>query len=111
MNTNDIVMNKEVFDTVTNAIVEQAAADYMRCKKRKYKLNTYIYKYKGERVLGERRLRFIRECDRRIAEVLNFFNGEWYSAICNIDKKYLLDRLDAVYDEELVELILRATAR
>ena len=110
MNTNDIVMNKEVFENVTNAIVEQAAADYMRYKKRKYKLNTYIYKYRGERILGERRIKFIHECDRRIAEVLNFFNSEWYSAICNIDKKYLLDRLNAVYDEELVELIIKSAS-
>ena len=40
-------MNKETYETVTNAIVKQAAEDYMRYKKRRYKLDTYIYKYKG----------------------------------------------------------------
>ena len=108
VNTNDFVMNKDIYETVTNAIVEQAATDYIRCKKRKYKLNTYIYKYKGERILGERRLKLIRECDRMINDVLRFFKGEWYSAICKIDSKYLLDRLDEVYEEELVDTILRS---
>ena len=107
-NANDFVMNKEVFENVTNAIVEQAARDYIRCKKRKYKLNTYIYKYKGERILGERRLKLIRECDRMIDDVLRFFKGEWYSAICKIDSKYLLDKLNAVYEEELVDDILKS---
>ena len=102
-NANDFVMNKEVFENVTNAIVEQAARDYIRCKKRKYKLNTYIYKYKGER-----RLKLIRECDRMIYDVLRFFKGEWYSAICKIDSKYLLDKLNAVYEEELVDDILKS---
>ena len=107
-NTNDFVMNKETYETITNAIVKQAAEDYMRYKKRRYKLDTYIYKYKGERILGERRIKLMQECDRMIADVLNFFKSDWYSMICNVDSKYLLDKLNAVYEEELVDDILKS---
>ncbi len=102
-NTNDFVMNKETYETVTNAIVKQAAQDYMRYKKRRYKLDTYIYKYRGER-----RLKLMQECDRMIADVLNFFKSDWYSMICNVDSKYLLDKLNSVYEEELVDDILKS---
>ena len=102
-NTNDFVMNKETYETVTNAIVKQAAQDYMRYKKRRYKLDTYIYKYRGKR-----RLKLMLECDRMIADVLNFFKSDWYSMICNVDSKYLLDKLNAVYEEELVDVILKS---
>lgn len=106
-NTNDFVMNKENYEAVTNAIVKQAAEDYMHYKKRRYKLDTYIYKHKGERILGERRLKLMHECDRMIADVLNFFKSDWYTMICNVDSKYLLGKLNAVYEEELADVILK----
>ena len=50
----------------------------------------------------------MQECDRMIADVLNFFKSDWYSMICNVDSKYLLDKLNAVYEEELVDDILKS---
>lgn len=76
-------------------------------KRIRYKLDTYIYKHKGERILGERRLKLMHECDRMIADVLNFFKSDWYTMICNVDSKYLLGKLNAVYEEELADVILK----
>ena len=50
----------------------------------------------------------MQECDRMIADVLIFFKSDWYSMICNVDSKYLLDKLNAVYEEELVDDILKS---
>ena len=35
------------------------------------------------------------------AEVINFFNGEWFDACTKLDAKYILDRLNKEYEDGL----------
>ena len=77
---NDGVMN------LCNAIVEQAAKDYLKAKKGLYLKNP---KNKSR----------IEKLQWRLEETTNFFRGKWYRTICTIDGEYMLQKLDEEFEE------------
>lgn len=77
---NDGVIN------LCNAIVEQAAHDYLKAKKKLYLENpenkTRIEKYQW-----------------RLEETISFFRGKWYRTLCSIDPEWLMKKLDEEFEE------------
>lgn len=71
---------------LANAIVEQAAKDYLKAKKKLYLENpentTRIEKYQW-----------------RLEETINFFNSKWYRTLTSIDASWLMKKLDEEFEE------------
>ena len=75
-----IVVNKEIVCNISAAIVRQACVDYIHAK-RILKEGKFS-KTKLNRAKGD------------ITEIKSFFNSEWYMVLCDLDSKWLLERLD-----------------
>lgn len=88
-NTNDN------YAELMNAIVKQAADDYISTKKSLYKINNGFHTYIDVEKKNDR----IDVLETRLKEVMAFFNSKWYKALCKIDSEWLIQKLDEKVEE------------
>lgn len=76
---------------LANAIVEQAAKDYLKYKKRLYILgdDDDPNEFRGE---------IIRYRDK-LKDVKRFFKSKWYETLTNLNAEMLVGRLDEEFEE------------
>lgn len=76
---------------LANAIVEQAAVDYLKYKKRLYVLGDYDdpNEFRGEIIKYRRKLK----------EVERFFKSKWYSTLTDLNAEVLVRQLDEEFEE------------
>lgn len=89
-----MVLEKKDVDNIREAIVRQAAEDYLLYKKRLYKLDRGLIRIKDSKQVTERDL------DR----VIDFFYSEWFMMLCPYDPNAIFDQLDSQFDEWVVEM-------
>ena len=70
--------NIENYQYLANAIVEQAAKDYIKARK-----------FLAKHPKNEDALRQVEECKR-------FFHSSWYEYLTKVDPDFLLEKLDKV---------------
>lgn len=85
----------ENYVELMNAIVQQAADDYVSAKKNLYKINNGLHTYTDVDEKNER----IDILESRVKEVTRFFKSNWYKALCKIDGKWLMQKLDEKVEE------------
>lgn len=98
------------YELLGNAIVTQAAEDYLSNKRKLYLLETYVYKNRrNKRILGKKRIDMMFDCEREIADCVRFFKDEWCTML-GIDGRVLLEKLDQELRETTYLTILKAIA-
>ena len=71
----------ENFEDLANAVVEQAAKDYLQCKK-----DLYMY--------GD-----MYSLRNRITDCVLFFRSDWFRFLTDLDGEIILSRLDRMYKQ------------
>lgn len=71
---------------VCNAIVEQAAKDYLKAKKDLY-------------LVDPRFTERIKRLQWKLESAVNFFNSKWYRTLCTIEADWLMKKLDEEFEE------------
>ena len=98
------------YERLSNAIVRQAAEDYLTNKRKLYLLETYVYKNRrNKRILGKKRIDMMFDCEREIADCVRFFKDEWCMML-GVDGMVLLEKLDQELKETTYLTILKAIA-
>ena len=77
------------------AIIEQAADDYLRARKTLYKIENGLYSNLSKERLNERANRVNRE----LKDCMDFFNGKWYQLLTKLDSSVLVEKLDETFEE------------
>jgi hypothetical protein len=79
-------------DILANAIVAQAAMDYISFRRSKEKLEAIEDK-------TEKQINDLRVASGRFNEVVLFFKSDWYKTICSVPSERMLKLLDEEYQE------------
>ena len=77
------------------AIVKQAADDYLKCRKTLYKIENGLYSYLED----DKKKKKIDNLHIELQDCLKFFNGEWYKQLTPLDSSVLLKNLDDAFEE------------
>lgn len=88
------ISSEDCYVELTNAIVKQAADDYVIAKKCIYYLNrlSRVGAISGYRPLIDR----VKE---ERDSIIDFFHSEWYRSLCKVDGEWLLNKLDEGFEE------------
>jgi hypothetical protein len=76
--------NPTNYDLLAEAIVAQAAKDYLEL--RKFLHNT-------------REGKEARKATKELRDIRKFFNSRWYKTLTEVDGNYLMERLDKEFEE------------
>lgn len=83
-------------ENLREAIVKQAADDYLYWSGKLYRITEY-----GKAYSKETKYTFI----KRLKEVRKFFRSRKYRTLCEIDGEYFLERLEDKFRKEIVPMI------
>lgn len=86
-------INNDGAVNLSEAIVCQAAKDYLKAKK-----GLYLENPKNKNRID--RLRW------KLVDATTFFRSKWYRALCSVDADYLIKKLDEEFDEWVKKLEL-----
>lgn len=91
----------ENYYLLMNAVIKQAAVDYLNVKKKIHRNELALNETDSCKLLS--RLKDLIENEWRynaeLDEVLNFFNGHWFTLYCSYDASYIIKKLDEEYNE------------
>ena len=71
---------------LAEAIVAQAAKDYLKAKKDLFRVNP-LFRESAERIQWQ------------LNSAVMFFRSKWYRTLCGVDPDYMLRRLDKEFEE------------
>lgn len=84
------------YEELLNAIVQQAAFDYLSIKTKMWRLENGLYR--GKRNKNDYR----RLLDKKLKELTDFFKSSYYEIICNIDGDYMIRKLNEKFENEIL---------
>lgn len=86
---------KDGYTMLGEAIVKQAADDYLRVKKTLYKIENGLYSNLNKDKLNKR----MNNLNKELQDCIEFFNGEYYKQLTPLDSSVLLRKLDDAFEE------------
>ena len=93
------------YEELLNAIVQQAAFDYLDIKAKMWRLENGLYRGKKNKNDYRRLL------DRKLKELTDFFNSSYYEIICKIDGGYMIRKLNEKFEKEMVPDMIKDRKR
>lgn len=101
-------LNIREIENLDNGAIEQATDDYLRAKWNLYKLQTFIYKTRNGRCLGEDRMNRMIKQANVIYDCLKFFRSPWFEELTHMDPEYFINELNKEFRSKIPMVILNA---
>ena len=102
---NEMEEVRKDYEELLNAIVQQAAFDYLTIKQKMWRLENGLYRGKKKKEDYRRLL------DRKLKELTDFFNSSYYEIICKIDGSYMIRKLNEKFEKEMVPDMIKDSKR
>lgn len=96
------------YERLSNAIIEQAAKDYIRWRKDLYHFSKgkQYHKHGSSTTTAER----IEKLNIEVEKIRKFFRGQWFVELNSMDGEYILNRLDDEFEKWVREQNLKREA-
>lgn len=82
-----------VYQLLANAVVQQAAEDYRKGLKKRYKLEAKMKKLKAQ----------LKAATDNVDEIESFFTGAWIQILSKVDGKYVMENLKKEVEKEIAD--------